>query len=308
MRRTDAFRFTLVAAWDWEHDRDFVRLLREETEAGGGTFLALGPADLEEATRRAESGLLTCAGFLDRASDSDPRFHPLAAALRRSAHLVINPPDLAHRAADKATMHMEFLAAGIRVPYTIIVSPFNSHPEITLTLTDLARLGRPFIIKPANTTGGGIGVVLGAETLKDVLEARQHHKNDKYILQERVTPVRLDGTKAWFRLFSVFGEVIPAWWDDETHVYRALAPAEAAAYGLESLMVIPRRIAAVCGLHFFSTEVALTARGEFLAVDYVNETCDMRLQSAAYDGVPDGVVRSVARRIARACLDIRRAG
>jgi hypothetical protein len=201
-------------------------------------------------------------------------------------------------------MHLEFLAGGVRVPFTIIVSPYNSSPEIALTLTDLAGLGRPFIIKPANTTGGGIGVVTGAETLKDVLETRQHHKNDKYILQEKVVPVEQGGLKAWFRIFYVLGEVIPAWWDDTTHIYRSMSPAEAAAHGLEPLMVIPRRIADICGLHFFSTEIALNARGEFLAVDYVNETCDMRLQSVAHDGVPDAVVRAVARRIARSCLDI----
>ncbi len=73
---------------------------------------------------------------------------------------------------------------GIETLYTIIISPYNHKREVELSLSELAQLGRPFIIKPANTTGGGIGVVTGAETLKDVLEARQHHKNDKYLLQE----------------------------------------------------------------------------------------------------------------------------
>lgn len=297
---------TLAVAWDWEHDREFVGLLAEETAAAGGMFAAVSPDSLAAATAAAEAGRFTCAVLLDRASDSDPRFHPLAAALRRCARLVVNPPALAHRAADKATMHMEFLAGGVRVPFTIIVSPHATHPEIPLTPADLAGLGNPFVVKPANTTGGGTGVVLGAESVDDVLASRLQHRNDKYILQERVVPALLGGRKAWFRVFFVLDEVIPTWWDDATHVYRVMEPAEVARHALEPLLVIPRRIARLCGLQFFSTEIALTARGDFLAVDYVNEICDMRLQSGHADGVPDAVVRAVARRIARACLDIPR--
>ena len=45
-------------------------------------------------------------------------------------------------------------------------------------------------------------------------------------------------------------------------------------------------------------EIARDARGRLLVVDYVNEICDMRLQSAHPDGVPDAVVARIANRIA----------
>ena len=51
-------------------------------------------------------------------------------------------------------MHLEFITNGLYVPYTIIISPYNKKKELELSLSELARLGRPFIIKPANTTGG----------------------------------------------------------------------------------------------------------------------------------------------------------
>ena len=62
--------------------------------------------------------------------------------------------------------------------------------------------------------------------------------------------------------------------------------------------MIPRSVAAVSGLRFFSTEVVRDVRGRLVAVDYVNETCDMRLQSKHADGVPDAVVGRIAARIA----------
>jgi hypothetical protein len=202
------------------------------------------------------------------------------------------------RAADKATMHLEFLTRGIHVPYTIIISPFNHKREVELSLSELARLGRPFIIKPANTTGGGVGVVVGAESLKDVIETRQRHKNDKYLLQEKIVPAILGERRAWFRVFFAFGEVVLCWWDDQTHIYDVLTADEEKRFDLHALRDVVAAIRDVCGLDFFSTEIVCVSSGTFVVVDYVNEICDMRLKSRHVDGVPDQIVELIAGRIA----------
>jgi len=217
--------------------------------------------------------------------------------MEKSKTRVINNYKDTARAIDKATMHLEFLSKGLQVPYTIIISPYDSKHEVELTLSDLARLGRPFIIKPATTTGGGTGVVLGAETLLDVIETRQHHKNDKYLLQERIIPTTLDSHRAWFRVFYVFGRVIPCWWNDETHVYKVLTGMDEQTYRLGRLRRITRTIKEICQLDFFSTEIALTRDGRFVVVDYVNDMCDMRFQSLYPDGVPDEVIVKIVTRM-----------
>ena len=44
-------------------------------------------------------------------------------------------------------------------------------------------------------------------------------------------------------------------------------------------------------MNFFSSEIAQTAQGEFVLIDYVNDQCHMLSQSAHPGmGVPDGVV------------------
>ncbi|MCK7528236.1 MAG: hypothetical protein MZV64_67020 [Ignavibacteriales bacterium] len=67
-----------------------------------------------------------------------------------------------------------------------------------------------------------MGVVKGAESLKEVLQERQMHINDKYLIQEKVYPKMLDGKRAWFRCYWAFGKTICVWWDDETHIYNQL--------------------------------------------------------------------------------------
>ena len=291
--------FHLAVAWDWEYDREFVEILQDQMHAHRLLFYSISHHNAHETLRRVQKGELEFGAFMDRASESDENFMPLARHVRKTGALYINSPDLVHHAVDKATMHLEFLTRGIEVPFTIIISPYNKKNQVELSLSDLAHLGRPFIIKPANTTGGGIGVILGAETLKDVIESRQHHKNDKYLLQEKIIPVPIAGEKGWFRVFSIFGLVLPCWWDDETHRYRMITRGDVNSYGLRPLLAITRKIAEVCRLDFFSTEIALTPAGKFVVVDYVNDLCDMRLQSKHYDGVPDLVVSELARRIAR---------
>jgi len=291
--------FDLAVSWDWEYDRDFVGILESQIHAHRLLFYSISHHNTDETLKRLKKGELHFGAFLDRASESDERFHAVARQVRQTAQICLNPPEGIRHAADKATMHLEFLAKGVNVPFTLIITPYNKKKEVELTISDLAHLGRPFIIKPANTTGGGTGVILGAETLKDVIESRQHHKNDKYLLQEKIAPVILDGRKGWYRVLSVLGQPFPCWWDDQTHVYTMMTRADVVGYGLRPLITMTRKIYEICELDFFSTEIAATDERRFVAVDYVNETCDMRLQSRHRDGVPDGLVQEICRRIAR---------
>jgi hypothetical protein len=298
--------YDAAIAWTWRFDTDFVQSIKEVAEQASLRILDVNKESVAEVLELVRKRLIRFRVFLDRASDEDDTFLPLMRLLQKRQHEqedpvtathIINAPDLTAKASDKATMHLEFLTNNVNVPYTIIISPYNHRKEIELTLSELAELGRPFIIKPANTTGGGIGVVTGAETLKDVLEARQHHRNDKYLLQETIVPTIIGSHRAWFRVFYAFGLVLPCWWDDRTHEYDVLSLQDEESFGLRELRAMTETIHSVCHLDFFSTEIALTADRRLVAVDYVNEMCDMRLQSKHPDGVPDGIVEQIVRRI-----------
>jgi hypothetical protein len=298
--------FALAAAWNWEYDSDFMQLLKDECRSRRLSLCEITPENLPQRLEELREGKISFRSFFDRASDADEAFFPLVDLMNERAVFVINRhEDMAH-ARDKASMHLELITAGLNVPFTIIVSPFSRKQEFALSLSDLEHLGRPFIIKPANTTGGGLGVVLGAETLKEVLDTRQHHKDDKYLLQETIRPAMLDHMRAWFRVIYALGEVIPCWWDDQTHVYRELSSDEEQRYGLGELRRAAKKIHSVCRLDFFSTEIALTPAEKFVVIDYVNEVCDMRLQSKHTDGVPDDIVQRIAAGIAKKVAEVTR--
>ena len=293
--------FDLAVAYTWEYDREFIQRIEDAAHADGLQTYLVSYHNVDETLQLLRLRRLAFRFVLDRASDESELFRPFSQYIERLSQRedlavrthVVNPSLLLGRAADKATMHLEFLSHGIDVPYTIIVSPFTLKRELELSLTELAQLGRPFIVKPANTTGGGIGVVLGAETLRDVLDARQRHRNDKYLLQETIRPAVIHGRRTWFRTFYAFGKLFSSWWDDQTHLYRDVLPEEAVVLHLEQLKSITLEIQEVCKLDFFSSEIALTPQGRFVVVDYVNEMCDMRPQTHYRDGVPDRIIDGI---------------
>lgn len=289
----------LAFAYDWEYDADFIALCREAAQGFGLSTLTIPPSGLGAVLAGLESGELAVRFLFDRASSTTPDFLPLQRVLAGRGIDVIDPIESLRWASDKATMHLEFITAGLQTPFTVILPPFSRSEAVEIAADNLERLGRPFVIKPANTTGGSIGVIKDAVSIEDVLGARREYRDDKYLVQEKVRPLERDGRRFWFRGFYSCGLVQCAWWDDLTHRYRELSAEDVEGFGLLPLFEVVSRIAGVSRLRFFSTEIALAPDGRFIVIDYVNESCDVRLQSRAIDGVPDALVRNIAAAIVR---------
>lgn len=283
----------LCLTWYWEYDNDFAHLLEAASLIQGVLLWQITPHNILDAVEALYTHQVHFHALLDRAGD-DLRFEPIRRWARTHSVYWINPPELSHWSEDKATMHLELLAAGLHTPYTIFLSPFIQEP--LLPSLDLTPLGEHFVIKPA-VGGGGEGVQVGVSSLDDIRRARLEFPDQKYLLQALIQPCQLDGQPAWFRVFYVAGECFPCWWNPHTHIYREVTSAEETRWGLAPLREVTQRIARICRLDWFSTEIALTEDGRFVVVDYVNDSIDTRLQSKAADGVPDDVMRRMAEKL-----------
>jgi hypothetical protein len=295
-------KYDLCLAWNWEYDADFVGILESSCRECGLSFLQVTPENIAATLEGLNSGEIGFTSFLDRASESDARFIPLVFWASEHGIFRINPHERAVHAMNKASMHLEFITAGIQTPYTIILPPYDEQP--TLSPLDLSPLGGRFTIKPAHGGGGG-GVIVEATSFDQVLQARLEFPYDHYLLQAHIVPAELAGRPAWFRVISCGGLIFPFWWDPATHVYVGADEEDADALGLTPLWSTARTIGKICGLDIFSTEIALTEGGLFVAVDYVNDPIDLRLQSRTFDGVPDDVVHRIAGRLAELALKVR---
>jgi hypothetical protein len=283
----------LCLSWNWEHDAPFVALLDSTFRESGRSLFQVTASTLERDLADLAAGRVGFRAYLDRSSESDPRFLALDEWVREGAAASVNAHALAARATDKSAMHRALFSV-VRTPYTMVLAPHAAQP--VLDPLDLAPLGPCFSIKPAHG-GGGDGVVVEAHTLGEVLAARRQYPADEYLLQTHVVPAAPDGRVAWFRVLYCAGEVYPCWWDPVSHVYAQVTAAEEVRLGLGGLREVAATVARVCGLRLFSTEIALLPDGALVVVDYVNDPIDLRLQSLCKEGVPDAVARLVAARL-----------
>jgi hypothetical protein len=282
----------LCLPWYWEYDIDFVHLVELACTAQAVSLWQITPDTLLESLHALYRGEHTFNTLLDR-SQGDDRFLPIDRWAREYNKRRINPGEVSKWSEDKATMHLELINARMGTPYTILLPPFLEQP--VLTSLDLSPLGNQFVIKPSHG-GGSEGVILGASTLEQILRARLEFPNQKYLVQSTVTPRTIQGRPAWFRVFYAAGRTYPCWWHPLTHVYATVTPSEENRHDLSALHEITRRIASLCKLDWFTTEIALTLE-DFIVVDYVNDQIDTRIQSKAVDGAPDEIIQSIASQL-----------
>jgi hypothetical protein len=282
--------YDLCVAWDWEHDAGFAFLLERECARRGVSILQVTPENLAEVVDLLEGERAAFRTFFDRASDTNTGFVPVVEWAHGHAARHINHFRFARKARNKAEMH-EAVFGRVRTPPTIVLPPCAEQPS--LPGMDLSPLGGCFTVKPAGG-GGGVGVINGVTSVDEVLAARREFPSQRYLVQTYISPARLDSREAWFRVIYCAGKVYPCWWDVRTHEYSAVAREEEERYGLGILRGMAFSLASVSGLELFSTEIALTAEGGFVVIDYVNDPLDLRLRSDTPDGVPDDIVRDIA--------------
>ncbi len=121
-------------------------------------------------------GITTFKTLLNR-GQGEAIFDPIPRWAQEFGARRINPLEFSAWSEDKATMHLELINSGIHTPHTILLSPFLEEPVDKPI--DLSPLGDNFVIKPSNG-GGGEGVILGASSIEEILQARMEFPEQKY--------------------------------------------------------------------------------------------------------------------------------
>ncbi|MDP1546207.1 MAG: hypothetical protein Q8L87_09315 [Anaerolineales bacterium] len=286
-------RYDLCLPWYWEYDDVFVGMVERACIEEGISLWQIKPDNLLESITALYKGVTTFKTLLHR-GQGEAIFAPIPRWAKEFGARRINPAEISAWSEDKATMHLELISAGLHTPYTILLAPFLEQPVVPSI--GLTPLGQNFVIKPSNG-GGGEGVILGANSVDEILKARMEFPEQKYLLQAHVNPRIIGDAPAWFRVFYANGETYPCWWNPQTHIYATVTAEEEAQVGLSSLRDVTKRIASICKLDWFTTEIALA--DEFVVVDYVNDEIDTRVQSHAMDGVPDEIMEQVARQLVK---------
>jgi hypothetical protein len=292
----------LCIGWGSWPGEPFLDLMVRHARDRGLSCVVCNDDNVQQITRAVESERRPIGVYLDTlAAYEDPSepYYRLGYAAKDGGALVVNDPDHAKLGVNKAVIHYHFARARIPLPYSVVVR--NWVPaDFRLTTAERTRLGRPFIIKPARGYGKRGVFRLFSGTAKEIARARRVDRGDDFLLQELIEPQWLGGRRGWFRVYYVMGEAIPCWWDNRTEHSAQVTVDQWERFRLHPLAEIIYRIADLTDMNFFSTELAVIRKGgrrRFVAIDYVNDPCDMTVQSASHAGVPDAVVGRIAERL-----------
>jgi hypothetical protein len=318
----------------------FGRWLAGAATARGLSCALLHDGVVGEALRRLDQGRLTIGFHLDYFAlwhVADDPYARLAQAVQDTGGRPINPPARSRIFTDKAAAHAELAGRGLGVPDTMLVRPWISDRYLTAKERGRLRLDEPgarVYIKPANGFGsrGVIRVEAPDEpTLTRALSsARDHDRRDTYLLQREVLVPWLvcdDGIErpAYWRVLHCLGELLPFWWckQEAEHgrpSYRRLTSTEIERHRLQAVLDYAADLADISGLDWFSTELCLsdgpeksrhlvrTSNGRewpVVAIDYINDQCDVDVQSRWLGAPPDDVVHHAAERFAEAAWERR---
>jgi hypothetical protein len=292
-------KYDFGICWSGNIKEHFVNYLMAACRVRKLSFIWICDDNVDDVLKDLERSRLKIKVLLDTEATYNKKgdlYSRICYVVKDTGGAVINDPDRTKIAINKSVTHYELKSAGITVPYTVIVR--NWQPA-AFRLTDKERknLGTPFVIKPA-LGYGQLGVLKDARgSIREIARARHFDRGDNFLLQEKIFPIEVDSKRAWFRVFNVFNTIIPCWWDDCHNLYEHLKYESFNNYSLFPLAKIVSKIAAITRMGWFSTEIAIDKKHgamRFVAIDYVNDQCDMSALSETANGVPDAIVKYTA--------------
>jgi len=280
-------------------DDFFILCMQRFCAEAGLSFFLIEPLWVEAFLEMLQQGTVWPRVLLNMHSEHhqpEEVYHRLVRLAGERHSLVIDPLERALAAFDKSRLHARLLEAGIPVPFSIITT---AQPSADWRLSDEERaaLGSPFVIKPGMGYGRR-GVVMDATGEADLARAVASWPDKHYLLQRLIVLRRQHGVPLYWRVYFVFGMVWLSWWNCDNDNYRLVTAEERETFGLGALEEIVRRIAALTGMTFFSSEMGQTESGDFIVIDYVNDQCHLLSQTANPQiGVPNVLIEAMARRL-----------
>ncbi|MDD3558400.1 MAG: hypothetical protein PHW27_07465 [Melioribacteraceae bacterium] len=290
-------KFNLAIAYKWKYDKDLIDLIEQIFQARGSTTYIVHQYNVHETFDKVSNNRLFFEYYLDRASDEDELFEPLAQLITSKETIVINPYSIVEESVDKVRTYKKLKRTELNFPLTYILPPYFEKPNYKISKSRLEKIGFPFVVKPSYYTGGGDGVHENVFSYEEIQKIRQELPDDHYLIQQKVDTIELDFGRAWLRVFYFFGKIIPVWWDDKTHIYREITNKEYMNFEIEEIVESTKKIASITKMDYFSSEFTINSDDEFVAIDFVNDQCDFRFQSKHVDGVPDRIVRDFAEKL-----------
>jgi hypothetical protein len=275
-----------------------LKIVQEAMAARGLSSLLVNRHNVDRAIADVRKGRLRPHLFLDLCSrPGDPFYELLEAMSAAGVHALCDPKTLPY--TFKAFSHPALEKAGLPLPPSVIVR--RGEPDRELTPAERARLGERVVIKPSYGVAG-LGVLVNVPPDQASLaRAREYKREDDWLIQKMIRWQKLPHRDAYLRGYNVLGHRTLMWWSND-HGYAPLTWDDFRQHDLMGAVELIDRVAAVTGVEFFSSEIAICADpgqpDRFCLIDYVNDQCDIDPEADPHRSPPAQFSRWVCGRMA----------
>jgi hypothetical protein len=274
-----------------------LRIMHQAMAGYGLSCLLINQSSVERTIASVGKGRLRPLVYLDLSSRPGDAFHRLLETMSAAGvHTLCDPKTLPMTL--KAVAHPILERAGLPLPPSVILK--KGEPDRDLTPEELKRVGERVVIKPSFGVAG-LGVVVGVPpTREQIAKARDYNRQEDWLVQRMVRWTKFGDKQAYLRGYNILGHRTLMWWSNEGG-YAPLTWNDLRKYDLLGAVNLVDRVAAVTGVEFFSSEIAITGesgKDRFCLIDYVNDQCDIDLQAQPDRSPPEAWVRWVCQRVA----------
>ncbi len=299
VRGDDAYVDFVVGLDFLGNNAPLTQMFQEAMAPYGLSLLVANKHNVATLTQELRAGTIRPHVYLDLCSAVHPEFGDLLKAAADAGVCAVGHPDKLVQWTYKARAQKPLEDAGLPVPPTVVIRA--DEPTRELTAEERQHVGERCVIKPSWGVAGK-GVMANVKpTAENIEAARQFDPKDDYLVQRMIKWERFGNRTAYLRGYNVLGYRTLLWWAPETKQYDLVTWEDVREYDLMPAVDLIDRMAAVTGLDYFSSEIAITngvGQPRFVLIDYCNDQCDMNPVSAQADGPPDEWARWVCERFA----------
>jgi hypothetical protein len=265
----------------------------------GLSFLIANKYNVDRLIEQTRRGRVRPYVYLDLCSAVEPVFGGLLRAMAGAGVYTIGEPAKLDVWTHKARAQKRLEEAGLPVPATVLIK--SGEPTRELTGEELRAVGEKCVIKPSWGVAGK-GVKAGVRpTAENIETARKFAPEDDFLVQRMVRWEAFGARTAYVRGYNIVGYRTLLWWAPETKLYDLLTWEDFRRHDLLGAVEVIDKMAAVTGMDFFSSEIAITngvGQPRFVVIDYCNDQCDLNPVSGQADGPPDVWTDWVVQRFA----------
>ena len=275
------------------------RMFQEAMAPYGLSLLVANKHNVASLARELRGGAIRPYVYLDLCSAVHPEFGDLLKAAAAAGVYTVGHPDKLDQWTYKARAQKALEQAGLPVPATVLIGA--NEPTRELTAEERQALGDRCVIKPSWGVAGK-GVVANVRpTAENIEAARKFDPRDDYLVQRMIKWEKFGTRTAYLRGYNVLGYRTLLWWAPETKLYDLVTWEDVRNHDLMPAIGLIDRMAALTGIDYFSSEIAITngvGQPRFILIDYCNDQCDLNPVSAQPDGPPDEWSKWVCGRFA----------